>query len=45
MSITEVDSFRVSLKSVCFLTCSIGMVDSTALVVSLNDLLIVDLAT
>ena len=45
MSITAVDSFRVSLKRVCFLTCSRGMVDSTALAVSLNDLLIVDLAT
>ena len=38
MTITTVNSFRVSLKRVCFLTCSGGMVDSTVLAVSLNDL-------
>ena len=39
MLITVVDPFRVSLKRVCFLTCSGGMVDSTVLVVSSKDLL------
>ena len=37
MSITAFNSFKVSLKRVCFLTCSEGMVDSTVLAVSSND--------
>ena len=37
MSIMAFDSFRVSLKRVCFLTCSGGMVDSTVLAVSSNN--------